>query len=83
MLVANPTTTTENVNGQYVPGFLLGGGYNGGGADYVGVYGSYWSRTAYSTTQGYFLYLNTSDVNPTNRVGKYNGRLVRCLLQES
>lgn len=83
MSVANPTTTTENINGQYAPGLLLGGGYYSGGAVSVGTGGYYWSRTSYSIGHVYYLYINTSDVGPLGHVGKDNGRSVRCLLQES
>ena len=83
MLVGSPTTTTtENINGQYTPGFLLSGAYGSGGADHLGVRGYYWSRTSYSTGLAYHLYLNTSGVAPLNHVSKFNGFAVRCLLSE-
>ncbi len=83
MLVGSPTTTTENINGQYAPGFLLGGDYYSGGARSLGADGGYWSRTSYSTGRAYSLYLTTSGVNPLGRSNKYYGFAVRCLLQES
>ena len=83
LLVASPTTTTENINGQYNPGLLLGGYYNSGGANYLGASGLYWSRTSYSTGRAYYLDLNTSGVNPLRHNNKRNGFAVRCLLQES
>ncbi|MBQ3296237.1 hypothetical protein IJG95_00810, partial [Candidatus Saccharibacteria bacterium] len=81
LLVASPTTTTENINGQYSPGLLLSGYYYGGGADNLGAYGLYWSRTSYSTGRAYGLYLGTSGVNPLDHSYKYCGFAVRCLLQ--
>ena len=81
LLVANPTTSTENINGQSAPGLLLGGSYDSGGADYVGTYGVYWSRTSYSVGHGYYLYINTSGVYPLNHGHKHRGRSVRCVLQ--
>lgn len=81
MLVSNPTTTTENTNGASAPGFLLGGFYNSSGARNVGSYGYYWSRTASSAQSGYYLYLNTSSVNPTINRSKYLGLAVRCVLK--
>ena len=81
MLVGSPTTTTENINGQYTPGFLLSGSCSSGGAYGLGTYGSYWSRTSYSTGLAYHLYLTTSSVGPLNHGNKYHGFAVRCLLQ--
>ena len=81
LLVANPSTVTENINGQYTPGLLLSGVYNSGGADHLGALGLYWSRTSYSTGRAYNLYLLTSGVYPLNHSYKYNGFAVRCLLQ--
>jgi len=81
LLVANPTSTTENTNGAYAPGLLLGGNYNSSGAYAVGSSGSYWSRTAYSAQSGYYMYLNTSSVYPALNVTKYLGLTVRCVLK--
>ncbi|MBQ3296099.1 hypothetical protein IJG95_00005, partial [Candidatus Saccharibacteria bacterium] len=83
LLVANPSTVTENINGQYTPGLLLSGHYHSGGASYLGASGVYWSRTSYSTGHAYRLYLNASGVYPLDHDYKYNGFAVRCLLQES
>lgn len=82
MLVPNPTTTTENVNGASAPGLLLGGYYYASGANYVGSDGNYWSRTAYSARYGYSLSLSTSSVSPTSSYLKYLGLSVRCVLAE-
>ena len=81
LLVANPTTSTENINGQSAPGLLLGGNYNSGGANSVGTYGNYWSRTSYSVGHGDHLDINTSGVGPLDHLNKYVGRSVRCMLQ--
>ena len=85
MLVANPTTTTENVNGRYIPGFLLSGGYNKNGDSIVGVRGPINTRTSYSANYMYVLEINISThaINVSNLGTKYFGRPVRCLLQES
>ena len=80
MLVDNPTTTKENTAGK-IPGFLLGGRYNYYGANSVGSFGYYWSRTAFNGQYGYNLYLNTSSVNPAGNGSKYYGSSVRCLTQ--
>ena len=81
MLVDNPTTTTENTSGLAAPSLLLGGYYYSSGADLVGSYGYYWSRTAYSARYGYSLGIDTTSVNPTYYGSKYSGRSVRCLLK--
>ena len=80
MLVDNPTTTKENTAGK-IPGFLLGGYYYYSGANNVGSYGYYWSRTAGNGQRGYSLYLDTSSVSPAGSSGKYYGFSVRCLTQ--
>ena len=81
MLVANPTTTTENVNGQYTPGLLLGGTYNTAGAAVIGSNGHYWSRTAYSAQGTYLLNFDTSDIYPADWRNKYLGVSIRCILK--
>ena len=82
MEVDNPTTTKNNSAGK-IPGFLLGGNYRTDGADRLGSVGGYWSRTAFSAQVGYYLWMNTSSVNPANNYGgKYFGFAVRCVLQQ-
>ena len=45
-----------------------------------GSYGYYWSSTANSSSNAYYLYLNSSNVNPgTSANVKYNGRSIRCV----
>ena len=80
-MLVSPTSSTENTNGASVPGFLLSGYYSSNGAYYVGSYGCYWSRSANSALHAYYLYLNTSSVNPANNNNKYNGLTVRCVLR--
>ncbi len=79
LLVSNPTTAKENINGSATPGLLLSGSYDGGGAHDLGVGGLYWSRTSYSIGRGYLLSISTSGVNPLHRRDKHNGFAVRCL----
>ena len=82
--VANPTTTKENTPtvGQVTntPGFLLSGYYSTGGAGNLGSRGYYWSRTAYSAQDAYYLYMNTSSVYPAGNGAKYSGFSVRCVV---
>ena len=80
MEVDNPTTTMNNSAGK-IPGFLLSGYYNTGGAYNLGSGGYYWSRTAYSAQYAYGLYMSTSSVYPANYNLKYLGFAVRCIEQ--
>lgn len=81
-LLVNPTTSTENNNGSFAPGFLLGGNYGSSGSENINVYGHYWSRTIYSVTANYLLVLNESVFGFRNHLNRFSGRSVRCLLQE-
>ncbi len=83
LLVDNPTTAKENINGSKAPGLLLSGNYYGGGARNLGANGYYWSRTSYSIGHGHNLNINTSRVDPLSHDNKYVGFAVRCLLTES
>lgn len=78
MLVAGKTAV-DNASGASLPGFLLSGHYDSGGAYNVGTNGLYWSRTAYSTGNGYYLRLNSTTVYPQYYSYKYHGFSVRCL----
>ncbi len=82
MLVSNPATTVENINGSYLPGLLFNGIGASNGITNSGVNGQYWSRTSYSIGYGYFLGITTSAANPLSRHNKYLGFAVRCLLTE-
>ena len=79
MLVVNPTTTTENINGAQQPGLLLGGRYGSYGNSWDGRYGNYWSRSAYDLRSGYLFEISPSGVSPANEFTKYVASAVRCL----
>ena len=65
----------KTING---PEFTLTGRwYNGYG--YQGSYGYYWSRTADGSDNAYYLYLDSSSVNPQGSINKDGGRSVRCV----
>ncbi|MBR3169469.1 hypothetical protein IKF23_03465 [Candidatus Saccharibacteria bacterium] len=84
MLVTNPVTTYNNINGLNKPGFLLSGDYGGTGrAYYIGdtMYALYWSRTTKSNARAYYLFISQSTVWPAWEVFKTRGRAVRCLAQ--
>ena len=69
--------TSESNNG---PGFKLAGSYLGG-VGREGSAGYYWSRTVYSSTNSYYLYLygDYSNVGPQYNYNKYGGYSVRCM----
>ena len=52
-------------------------GYYGGGQ---GSNGNFWSVIRYDRENMYFLYANTSNINPWNDYVRYNGLSVRCVL---
>ena len=83
MEVADPTTTKENTPtvGQVTntPGFLFSGLYYTGGAGNVGFSGYYWSRTASSAKDAYYLLMSNSSVYPSYGSNKYGGFAVRCV----
>ena len=80
MLVDNPSTTYDNADGKYRPGFLLSSSaYDNIGPSYVGTYGSYWTNTVESTEVGYAAFLNASDVWPNGHAYKYYGISIRCI----
>lgn len=62
--------------------FLPAAGYRGGtGVHYVGSYGFYWSSSAYSASNAYYLSFYSGSVIPQNTNGRYYGYSVR-LVQE-
>jgi len=84
MTIANPDTNTENINGQYLPGFLFSGHYNAASSYAVGTNGDYWSSTTYSAQYPFYFDISNSGAYPSERyIGKYAGLPIRCLLQES
>ena len=81
-LLVNPTSSTENINGENAPGFLLGGHYISYGAQNIGTNSMYWSRTVFSAAAGNGLNMSTGSVNPGSTGNRANARAIRCLLQE-
>ncbi len=61
--------------------FLRSGLYLGlYGAVYgTGRYGRYWSSTSTNSSCAYYLYFNSSSVNPSNDLNRYRGMSVRCV----
>ncbi|MBQ6409886.1 hypothetical protein IJI18_01360, partial [Candidatus Saccharibacteria bacterium] len=79
-MLVNPTSATENTNGEFAPGFLLSGSYLNS-TSYTNV-GVYWSRTAAATADasgyGYRMDIYSSTID-FSRGWKYEGYAVRCL----
>ena len=53
--------------------------FSAGSMNYVGGYGYYWSASPYSSSNGYYLYFNSSSVNPSNYSDRALGCSVRCV----
>ncbi|MBR3169393.1 hypothetical protein IKF23_03045, partial [Candidatus Saccharibacteria bacterium] len=80
-LLIKPISSTDNINGYFVPGFILAGDYAIDGAREIGVYARYQSRTIYSMSHLYTLALYGSSTDPVNHTNRYIARSVRCLAQ--
>ena len=78
-MLVDGTTTLDNTTGKPAPGLLLSGYYYSGGAYYLGVYGLYWSRSAWSRGVASYLTLYSSAVYPQRYNHKYYGFSVRCV----
>ena len=59
----------------------ISGYFNSGSANGQGSYGRFWSSTRNAGSYMYELYVDSSDVYPTNRSGRYAGNSVRCVAQ--
>ena len=59
--------------------FPYAGAVNGSSLDAVGSNGYYWSRTACSADNAYYLRFGSSGVNPANYSNRYRGFSVRCV----
>ncbi len=60
--------------------FLYSGGFSGSSAYDRGSYGYYWSRSANSYGNSYYLYLYSTYLNPSYNLNKLSGFSVRCLI---
>lgn len=74
---ASPSQYTAFRTAFHLP---LSGYYYDGSADYQGSRGRFWSVTRYSNNRMYFLYADTSDINPSYSLNRSNGYSVRCVL---
>ena len=59
--------------------FVRGGNVYSGSLSNSGYLGCYWSSTVLSSSSAYYLYFNSSYVNPASNGYRYNGRSVRCV----
>ena len=74
------TAEASNRWRSYPNNFVYSGSVYGSSVDYRGAYGYYWSSSAYNSNIAYYLYFDSSYVNPgTNFLSKYDGRLARCV----
>lgn len=76
--------TNAKMRAPYTSGgaaFALAGYFRNSTPTDQGSYGGYWSSTRRSSTDMYRLYLSTSDVDPANNSGRYDGRSIRCVLK--
>ncbi len=64
-----------------VPNFTLSGYVYYGSVKAQGSGGYFWSSTVYNINSVYGLGLDSSNVNPADLIGKFNGFLVRCIAQ--
>lgn len=61
--------------------FLPAAGYRSGTSiNYVGSIGYYWSSTASSASNAYFVYFNSSNGDPSSDYNRYYGRSVRLVI---
>ena len=79
---SNVTNATAGRNLRAYPNnFVYSGYFLNSSAGGRGSIGRYWSSTAGGSDVAHFLYFDSSGVNPgTNRIVKYVGRSVRCVL---
>ena len=73
-------TATKAIR-KYPNNFLYSGDVTGSSVSYRGSLGSYWSKSAYSSSSTYGLYFFSSYVYPSGNYTKYYGFSVRCLAQ--
>ena len=75
----NTTAKMQSTDGTIGPGFVLSGYRLGGGTNYQGSNGRYWSSTAYGSGGAYGLSLYSWNVFPASGYYKYYGFSVRCV----
>ena len=82
-LLVSPTTLTKNINGDFRPGFMLGGFFYNNGSSDLNMQSNSWSRTTGSTAVGaQILAIRELSVNPANGALRYYGISIRCLINE-
>ena len=72
--------TVSNRWRSFPNNFVYSGNWSGSSAYGRGINGYYWSSTAYTSYDAYYLFFNSGDVRPgTDYYRKYNGYSVRCV----
>ncbi|MBR3169433.1 hypothetical protein IKF23_03255, partial [Candidatus Saccharibacteria bacterium] len=83
-MVVVPNSAIENINGGSLPGLTLGGVYfSDGPSVYIDRYGFYITSTNNTAEKAYHIYISiTGGASLSDTNNKYDGRSVRCLLNE-
>ena len=77
---ANQTTAEASNRWRTYPNnFVYSGRVYGSSVDRRGLYGRYWSSSAYNSDSAYSLSFYSSNVYPVTYSYKYYGKLVRCV----
>jgi uncharacterized protein (TIGR02145 family) len=73
--------TTQSKAWRSYPNNFLYSGSVSSSVNSRGSYGFYWPSTAYSVSYAYYLYFNSTSVDPRtyNSGDKYSGRTIRCV----
>ena len=78
----NQYPSADNMLDANGPAFVLSGDRYGDRNINQGLRGYYWSSTARSNSRAYSLYLNSSNISPTNNDIKHYGFTVRCVADD-
>ena len=74
------TAEASNRWRSYPNNFVYSGNVLGSSVNNRGANGNYWSSSAFSSYNAYYLYFYSSSVTPGTYNGiKYRGRLARCV----
>ena len=73
------TFASSNNWRKYPNNFVFSGGWYSSSANYRGTNANYWSSTANNSYNSYYLYFNSTNVNPASNLNKSYGFTVRCV----
>ena len=77
----NTSYSANHTNFRNALSTPLSGLFSDGWARYQGSGGNFWSATRNNNTSMYYLYVNSSYVNPAYDNNRYYGNSIRCLLK--